>query len=1321
MRTRLGLIAGLSLVLLSQGLWAQSQAKGGEPPNLEEAVLRLDANSVRAFLDKGATPDTPTSFVGANRQGTILMYAANAGSMEIVTLLVRAGARLDSIDGYGMTALSFAMLRKDGEAMAAYLIEAGAKIAVPVFDSERRKSWPFALAVYRGWMDLVDLGLGKSDPEVFRQLDEGLKQLGAEGKVEALEALIKHGVRPVWNLDASDALVTAAAAGRIDVIVTLLESGVPVDAADSTALTPLAAAVEAGKTEAVKYLLEKGAHPNARDSGGQSVLDKARAFDTNFLVDVLLAAGAKGDLFDAIRLGDLAAVKSLATPAAVNQRKVDDYIPDNGYTPLMAAVQGSRLEIIQILVERGARIEEERRFNPDSGAEHSAGALDLAVMDGKAEILRYLLSKGGKASGDLLLLAAMNGQLDCAKALVEKGADVKTTRAGQVWSADEEGSSWVGDVLSAAIESSRGNPAAKALVDYLRKKGARLSFYALAAAIGAENLDLVRECLAQGIEPDADCLVYACGMGNLEIAKALLAKGANPDGQSVRGWTALTTAASRGNYPLVRTLVEAGATVGLPNRNGERALDLANDSREEGRYEIVNFLNAVGPEPGAYKGRMALTSALLKGDTKGMERLLMAGANPDSRFYIAGEGEMSAYPPSLLDVAAVLGNRATVEVLVRAGASVASIDKGLDYVARAGRKDLVRLLLSVKDSKEEDLQRSFLRVLYIGAETGDAGLVSLVFELGRKADASALDDLLVNAVVGGFPEVVKIFLDQGANPNKVGPYYPQYGRSLLALAMKRGKSETIRLLLSRGARDDNLLDSGMTPLTALIRSGQDRLAGALLANGAKVGTRERGGDTVLHAAATMRDLTVAEELIRMGGGGLDSPGEGGDSPLVRAITLPEGQAFAALLIRHGAKVREPGMKGFTAIDAALAAGAWNEEVAGMLARAYNLSPSPDPSLDERERLFLAFMKGDLATARNLLATGRSPVDFPAWRGRTALMGLASRGNIEAVRLLLDKGAAPAGEDEGGWSAYALASWRGQVETVGLLRPPLPSSSSAGQSLLRQAVLAGDLDFLASLLAAGVNAEALDARGDSALWLAAREGRTEALRLLLAAKVPAATRRAYFSAQGGNWSLGPVDIAGLRGNWKAFDLLLDAGAKPNWLGILSLPPTLSPSTASPGMELALRFVAKADPAYKGDNQRIVTSFLAARGESEAVKYLLANSASPVDDLSYMLAAGGLPSDLDYRGIAAALEKRGRSVWKAEAESELLPLVIRLGETDILRALLELGADPNAQDREGSSLLRLAARDGRPALVELLIARGAKDPLSPPQLVGLIEWK
>jgi ankyrin repeat protein len=79
----------------------------GEDPPFREIANRTPADAVRVLLEGGADPDRPTG-----NDSTLLHDAARARDLEIIHALADAGAKLDALNGDGLTALDVAEGRR---------------------------------------------------------------------------------------------------------------------------------------------------------------------------------------------------------------------------------------------------------------------------------------------------------------------------------------------------------------------------------------------------------------------------------------------------------------------------------------------------------------------------------------------------------------------------------------------------------------------------------------------------------------------------------------------------------------------------------------------------------------------------------------------------------------------------------------------------------------------------------------------------------------------------------------------------------------------------------------------------------------------------------------------------------------------------------------------------------------------------------------------------------------------------------------------------------------------------------------------------------
>ena len=153
--------------------------------------------------------------------------------------------------------------------------------------------------------------------------------------------------------------------GNIDEVKWQLDAGVDVNEESSKGLTPLHYAASAGHNDIVKLLIERGANVNATYSGkGATPLDYAHWGDHEEVIETLNAHNAQREhekggkgighsslIHDAALDGDIDEVK----------RQLDAGVDPNlksskGANPLFYAVYGGHLEIVELLITRGADV-----------------------------------------------------------------------------------------------------------------------------------------------------------------------------------------------------------------------------------------------------------------------------------------------------------------------------------------------------------------------------------------------------------------------------------------------------------------------------------------------------------------------------------------------------------------------------------------------------------------------------------------------------------------------------------------------------------------------------------------------------------------------------------------------------------------------------------------------------------------------------------------------------------------------------------------------------------------------------------------------------
>jgi ankyrin repeat protein len=188
-------------------------------------------------------------------------------------------------------------------------------------------------------------------------------------------------------------------------------------------------AIEAGDVDKVRELL--GVNPKfaaARNKDGMSALLWATYYRKPAIAEVLLASGARQDVFECAALG---LVDRLEDLLGADRDLVSRYSPD-GWTPLHLAAHFGRLEAMQVLLSAGAShraVSKNSNANQPLQAAAAGGRTDAVALLLKARAEVDARSHGGFTA---LHLAAQNGIADMVRALLDAGADPgATTDAGK--------------------------------------------------------------------------------------------------------------------------------------------------------------------------------------------------------------------------------------------------------------------------------------------------------------------------------------------------------------------------------------------------------------------------------------------------------------------------------------------------------------------------------------------------------------------------------------------------------------------------------------------------------------------------------------------------------------------------------------------------------------------------------------------------------------------------------------------------------------------------------------------------------------------------
>lgn len=221
---------------------------------------------LRLLIKKGADLETKDTIYGQ----TLLAWAAEKGHEATVKLLLQEGANIESKNLYDRTPIWHAA-ENGHEAVAELLLQWGANIN----SKDSRGETPLSHAAENGHGAVIKLLLKKGANIESKNLYNWTPLLHAI--VNRHEAVIKLLLEKNANIESKDyigqtPLSHAAKNGHKAIVELLLKEGANINSKDSVSRTPLWYAAMNGHEATVKLLLEKGANIKLRSGDGRTPL-----------------------------------------------------------------------------------------------------------------------------------------------------------------------------------------------------------------------------------------------------------------------------------------------------------------------------------------------------------------------------------------------------------------------------------------------------------------------------------------------------------------------------------------------------------------------------------------------------------------------------------------------------------------------------------------------------------------------------------------------------------------------------------------------------------------------------------------------------------------------------------------------------------------------------------------------------------------------------------------------------------------------------------------------------------------------------------------
>lgn len=492
-----------------------------------------------------------------------------------------------------------------------------------------------------------------------------------------------------------------------------------------------------------------------------------------------------------------------------------------------------------------------------------------------------------------------------------------------------------------------------------------------------------------------------------------------------------------------------------------------------------------------------------------------------------------------------------------------------------------------------------------------------------------------------------------------------YGAPESALfdAVREGFVEAVRLLIEHGVDVRGRDRYRRTPMHYANGPDAVKVIRMLVNEGADVSARDREGMTPLETMLNSNiDSDVVNVLLDMGSPTPRYPvGAFGMGPL--DVALLNGRAdLARLLVGLGAnqssEIVSIGLPFYIAVlesddNTAI------EEVATEVANKRNGNGFLTP-------LHLASMRGRTRVIQALVESGE-PLDQRDWVGRTPLGVAAHYGQLDAAKLLLKLGADP---NDGRVPPLVGAVNKGCVDVVSILldagaRVDGAGSSLADGGLLHHASSRGDAPVVRLLLSCGARPDSIDDTRNTPLHDVGHS--EEVWSLLINAGADPCFPNKYGETP----------------------LLRQFGSENDSIALKLIAGSLSPALDTPMLEAGLQ------AAVASGSERVVSGLLDLGVDPNACGHAIAKT------LRF------LTNEQEAR-YAELLVRNGADVRADGAFGVLLRAACLNGHGDLVKVLLDNGADPSSPDKDGVTPIEHALKGGHAKIASLLRARLATVP-------------
>ncbi|KAF8763623.1 Serine/threonine-protein phosphatase 6 like protein [Argiope bruennichi] len=778
-----------------------------------------------------------------------------------------------------------------------------------------------------------------------------------------------------------------------------------------------------------------------------------------------------------------------------------------------------------------------------------------------------------------------------------------------------------------------------------------------------------------------NALFDAMVIGNIEKLQLLIKQGADVKARNLNLWTSLHFAAMGGNIEIMKFLLCYNLNVNDKDINGQTPLHVASFF---GQTNIIKFLiekSEVNINDTDNLGKIPLHIAAQNGHESVINLLIKYHSNIKAKDKVGCSPLFYAVVNNYKNVVQILLNYGSVDENVQFGGFTS-----LHTAAESGHLEIVEFLLNKGANVNEKTDKQ-ATALHTSALNGHLDIVKLLISKGAMVNIHTIDGgtPLHYAVENGHEKIAEFLLKHGANVNAVDgcSYTP------LNFAAEDGYFNIVKILVEHRADIQNTTMSGDTPLHLAAKNGHLDIVEFLCNKNVLLNSKNIIGFTALHCCCFYGHEHVVNYLVEKGAKVKATDAE--QRMPLHLAALNGHIKIIEILIDKGININSTDINGYSALHLSVANDKENTVefllTKGALVNLWNnFNDSP---------LFSAIKNHNANILRLLIAKG-ADVNLTNSHCLKALHYAALSGNKEIVEELI-KQSTDINDPSLIGTPLHLAVVNNTLEVVEVLiknGAQIDAEYKSGYTPLCLAVKRNDKEIVKMLIKNGAN---VNARDGFPLFSAIYHGFYDIVDILLQNK-KIKINKIIFN------DLTPLHLAAKLGHKIIVETLIIKGADVNAVTAVDKVTPLH-NAASGGNHEVVKILLnqKAKINARSADGSSPLHLAVYPGHTSVVKLLIENGAN-VNIADYKnrtaIELAVAHGKLEIVKMLSKL-KRVNIHDKANDGFSLLHIAAQFGHLNIMKYLIEIGADINSENDAGTKPIHFAAREGHKDIVQFLL--------------------